>query len=280
MKSVIRRKLANRKRRSERRLDQADLRGCSQPMMTARTIHYEIAERGRGIGVGGLGAMHALVRRLGLMDALGRRLEVLKAHLPYRESDHVPALAYLPLCGGTRLRDLELLRHDEVLLDALGARRLPDPTTAGAFCRRLSPEHIRTLLDVFGDTRCRVWADQPPTSLERAIVDMDGFLVEATGPCKQGMDSASDGTWGYHALVLTLANTGEVPSVVNRPPAIGPQPRGPPLRWTGPCARASAGAFTGPCGVATRSSRRPDTWTAGTTTRASTSSSASRPMPI
>jgi hypothetical protein len=46
---------------------------------------------------------------------------------------------------------------------------------------------------------------------------MDGFLVETTGQCKQGMDIAYDGTWGYHALVLSLANTGETLSVVNRP---------------------------------------------------------------
>jgi hypothetical protein len=45
---------------------------------------------------------------------------------------------------------------------------------------------------------------------------MDGFLIETTGQCKQGMDIAYNGTWGYHALLLTLANTGEVLSVVNR----------------------------------------------------------------
>jgi hypothetical protein len=208
--------LANSKRRIERRLDKSDLRGCAQPMMTASNIHLEIAERSRGVAVGGLGAMHALVRRLGLIEAIDRRLEVLKIHLPYHESDHVLALAYLPLCGGTCLQDLEVLRHDEVLLDALGARRLPDPTTAGDFCRRFSQDHIQTLLDVFDDTRRRVWADQPAAFFAQAIVDMDGFLVETTGQCKQGMDIAYDGTWGYHALVLTLANTGEVLTVVNR----------------------------------------------------------------
>ena len=45
---------------------------------------------------------------------------------------------------------------------------------------------------------------------------MDGFLVGTTGQCKRGMDIAYDGTWGYHVLVLTLANTGEVMSIVNR----------------------------------------------------------------
>jgi Transposase DDE domain group 1 len=208
--------LANRKRRIERRLDRSDLRGCSQPMMTASNIHYEIAERSRGVAVGGLGAIHALVRHLGLAEAIDHRLEVLKIHLPYHESDHVLALAYLPLCGGTCLQDLELLRQDEVVLDALGARRLPDPTTAGDFCRRFSRDHIQTLLDIFNDTRCTVWAEQPVAFFEQAIVDMDGFLVETTGQCKQGMDIAYDGTWGYHALVLTLANTGEVLSVLNR----------------------------------------------------------------
>src|SRR5580700_12089900 len=213
----IQRRLANSKRRIQRRLDKADLRGCSQPMLTASNMQYEIAERSRGISVGGIGAMHTLVRQIGLSDALDRRLELLKLHLPYHESDHVLALAYLPLCGGTCLQDLELLRHDEVLLDALGARRLPDPTTAGDFCRRFSPDSIQTLLDIINATRIKVWADQPPTFFEQARLDMDGFLVETTGQCKRGMDIAYDGTWGYHACVLTLANTGEVLSIVNRP---------------------------------------------------------------
>jgi hypothetical protein len=185
-------------------------------MMTASNIHYEIAERNRGISVGGIGVLHALARRIGLIDAIDRRLQLLKIHLPYHESDHVLALAYLPLCGGTCLEDLELLRNDEVFLDALGARRIPDPTTAGDFCRRFTQDSIQTLLDILDDTRLRVWAGQPAAFFEQAIIDMDGFLVETTGQCKQGMDIAYDGTWGYHALVLTLANTGEALRVVNR----------------------------------------------------------------
>jgi DDE family transposase len=217
VKASIRRKLARSKRRIQRRLDKKDLRGCSQPIMTASNIHYEIAERTRGIASGGIGLLHALAHRLGLIDALDQRLELLQFHLPYHESDHVLALAYLPLCGGTCLQDLELLRHDEVLLDALGARRLPDPTTAGDFCRRFTQDSIQTLLDVVNDTRLKAWAGQPAAFFEQAILDMDGFLVGTTGQCKQGMDIAYDGTWGYHALVLTLANTGEVLGIVNRP---------------------------------------------------------------
>jgi len=216
VRKSIRQKLANSKRRIQRRLDKTNLRGCSKPIMTASNIHYEIAERTRGLSVGGIGAIHALAHRLGLPQAIDQRLHLLQLHLPYHESDHVLTFAYLPLCGGTCLQDLELLRHDEVFLDALGARRIPDPTTAGDFCRRFTPEHLQTLHDVIDDTRLAVWKQQPADFFRQAIVDMDGFLVESSGQCKQGMDIGYDGTWGYHVLVLTLANTGEVLRVINR----------------------------------------------------------------
>ncbi len=247
--------------------------------MTASNIHYEIADRCRGIGVGGIGAIHTLARRLGLIDAIEQRLHLLQIHLPYHESDHVLALAFLPLCGGTCIQDLELLRNDEVFLDALGARRIPDPTTAGDFCRRFSRDDIYTLLDIIDDTRRQAWVGQPTAFFGQAEIDMDGFLVETTGQCKEGMDIAYDGTWGYHPLVLTLANTGEVLSVVNRSgnrPSQEVQLR----KSTGPCRRASAAVFRVSCCAATASSRRRNIWIAGTTIRASALSSAMRPCQI
>jgi Transposase DDE domain group 1 len=216
VKPKIRHQLANRKRRLQRRLDKADVRDCHQPMFTAADIHYEIADRTRGISSGGIGALHALTRQVGLIDAIDRRLHLLKFHFPYHESDHVLTFAYNALSDGTCLQDLELRRHDEVFLDALGARRLPDPTTAGDFCRRFDETSIRLLQDIVHEVRLGVWAEQPDEFFDQARIDMDGFLVETTGQCKQGMDIAHDGTWGYHPLVLTLANTGEVLGLVNR----------------------------------------------------------------
>jgi Transposase DDE domain group 1 len=185
-------------------------------MLTATNIHYEVAGRVRGISHGGIGAFHTLARQLGLIEALDRRLHVLKIHLPYHESDHVLNIAYNPLCDGTCFQDMELRRHDENFLNALGARRTPDPTTAGDFCRRFSRAHIYTLLDVINDTRLKAWASQPRAFFDRATIDMDGSLVATTGACKQGMDIAYEGTWGYHPLILSLANTGEVLGLVNR----------------------------------------------------------------
>jgi hypothetical protein len=121
------------------------------------------------------------------------------------------------LCDGTCLQDIELRRQDEVYLNALGARRIPDPTTAGDFCRRFGAADVHTLIDIFNEVRHRVWARQPASFFELARIDMDGVLVGTTGECKLGMDIAYNGIWGFHPLVVSLSNTGEVLSLLNRP---------------------------------------------------------------
>jgi hypothetical protein len=212
----IRRQWLQRKRRLGRRLDKTNVDGCDKPMLTATNIHYEISDRERGTAHGGIGAMHQLVRELDLTGAIDRHLVLFQLHLPYHESDHVLNIAYNPLCGGTCLQDIELRRQDEVFLDALGARRIPDPTTAGDFCRRFDLPAIHSLQEAINETRLKVWAQQPDTFFAQAIIDADGTLVGTSGGCKQGMDIAYNGTWGYHPLVVSLANTGEVLSVLNR----------------------------------------------------------------
>lgn len=186
-------------------------------MFTVRNIQYEVADKVRGLGVGGIGLIHTMARRLGLIEALDTRLELLKVHLPYHESDHVLNIAYNVLCNGTCLEDLELRRNDEVYLDALGALRIPDPTTAGDFCRRFSEPQIQALMNLINDVRLGVWREQPAEFFTEAIIDVDGTIVTTTGECKGGMDISYKGEWGYHPLVVSLANTGEPLFVVNRP---------------------------------------------------------------
>jgi len=144
------------------------------------------------------------------VDAIDDRLHLLKFHFPYHESDHVLNFAYNAFCEGACLQDLELRRQDEVFLDSLGAQRIPDPTTAGDFCRRFDESSIRLLQEIVHDVRIGVWAEQPTDFFQRALLDMDGSLVATTGECKEGMNIAYNGVWGYHPLVVTLANTGEV----------------------------------------------------------------------
>lgn len=185
-------------------------------MYRATNIQYEHSERTRGLATGGIGAMHRLAQATGLVDAIDRGLEVLKVHLPYHESDHVLGIAYNVLCGGTCLQDIELRRQDEVYLDALGAQRIPDPTTAGDFCRRFNEAAIEALQAAINETRVRVWGAPPSAFFEEAFIDADGTLAETTGQCKEGMDIGYTGVWGYHPLVVSLANTQEPLYLLNR----------------------------------------------------------------
>ena len=77
----------------EKRIDKTRFTG-EFPMVTASNIHYEVAERTRGIAVGGIGAMHQIVKRLGLDQKINRHLNLFKIYLPYTEWDHVLNLAY------------------------------------------------------------------------------------------------------------------------------------------------------------------------------------------
>ena len=216
MNATIRQSLARHKRRIEQRLDKHNNQGCDRPALTASNIHYELAKRTRAISAGGIGLIHRLVKAVSLDDAINRRVRLFKLNLPYHESDHVLNIAYNVLAGGTCLEHLELLRNNEVYLDALGARRIPDPTTAGDFCRRFSSWDIFLLQEAFHEARLNVWQQQPKEFFEEAVIDGDGTTVETCGECKEGMDINYEAKWSYHPLLISLANTGEPLYLVNR----------------------------------------------------------------
>jgi hypothetical protein len=216
---TTRQKWLRRKRRIAKRLGPRSVRPRNKPMLAARNIHYDMADRTRAIAPGGIGAMHLLVRNVKLAQAIDESLHLLKVHLPYHESDHVLNIAYNILCGGACLQDLELLRNDEAYLDALGASRIPDPTTAGDFCRRFqSPQQVHALMEAINATRAKeVWKKQDPSFFEQATIDVDGTIAPTDARCKQGIDISYNGQWGYHPLVVSLANTREVLYLLNRP---------------------------------------------------------------
>ena len=130
-----------------KRLKRKQWKQKAKPMLRARNICYEMSEKAQAIDSGGIGAFHCLASNTGLIQAIDEKLHLLKRHLPYHESDHVLNFAYNVLAGGRCLEDLELLRNDEVYLDALGAQRIPDPTTAGDFCRRFKFYHVEWLME-------------------------------------------------------------------------------------------------------------------------------------
>jgi hypothetical protein len=71
-------------------------------------------------------------------------------------------------------------------LDALGAQRIPDPTTAGDYCRRFNAHHINLLQDIFDDTRVKLWQQQPGDFFHQARIDADGSLTGTYRPLSPG----------------------------------------------------------------------------------------------
>jgi Transposase DDE domain group 1 len=218
VKKIVRQRLGVEKKRIEQRLKAAVAVNHGGAMLRGGNIQYEIAGKANGIAHGGMGAVQRVVRRIGLAEAIDGNVSVLKFHKPYHESDHVLNIAYNVLCGGERLEDIELRRRDRVMLDALGTASLPDPTTAGDFCRRFDERSIHSLMDGINKTRLKVWAQQPESFRgETARIDADGSIVGTTGECNEGIDISYNGIWGYSALVVSLANTGEPLFLTNRP---------------------------------------------------------------
>ena len=208
--------LARRQLEIGKRLDRRWQPERKAPVLESGNITYEVSGRIEGIDCGGLGMLQTVADQAGLREALDEGVSVLKRHLPYHESDHILSLAFNVLTGGHCLEDLEIRRQDIGFLNALGARRIPDPTTAGDFLRRFDAEQVENMMDAINRSRSKVWRLQPEADRRLAVIDVDGTIVETEGRCKEGMDVSYDGRWGYCPLVVSLANTQEVLYVVNR----------------------------------------------------------------
>lgn len=188
-----------------------------RPMLSAAGIQYESAGRNTATCYGGIGLAHSVAQQSGLADAIDCHVELLQSHFPYHESDHVLSIAFNAMTDGTCLEDLKKKRCDEAYLNALGAKRIPDASTAGDFCRRFeTKQDIDSLHAAIDEARRNVWALQPDEFFDCATVDMDGSIVETTGECKFGMDMSYKGIWGYHPLLISLAETREPLRIVNR----------------------------------------------------------------
>ena len=186
-----------------------------QTQLSNAPIRFEAAEKTQAVTHAGIALIHQIAIQSKLVDALNS-VPVLKLKLPYHESDHILNIIYNFLCGGTALEHIEYRRQDPIYLNMHGTHSIPDPTTAADYCRRYTEEQIDQLQDAINNVRLNIWQHQPKSFFEEAVVDLDGTLAPTTGECKQGMDISYNGQWGYHPLIVSLANTKEILFVKNR----------------------------------------------------------------
>jgi hypothetical protein len=150
-------------------------------------------------------------------------------------------------------------------MDALGAERIPDPTTAGDFTRRFAEQDVLDLMEAVNRVRAKMWKKGLKASERKeAILDVDGSLAPTTGQCKEGMGLSYKGLWGYHPLVVSLANTQEPLYLVNRS---GDRPsHGCAVEWLDRAIDLASQSFERVClrgDTAFALTRNFDRWTAG-----------------
>ena len=212
------RNLAARQKEQKQRLDRSWQPQREDPVLESGNIHYEVSGRIKAVNYGGLGMLQTVVSAADLRSAIDEEVHVLKRHLPFHESDHILSLAYTILTGGKSLGDLKDRRDSVAFLNALGAQRIPDSTTAGDFLRRFDDEQkVLSLMEAINRARSRVWRTRPETERQRAVIDVDGTVVETAGRSKEKMDMSYDGRWGFGPLVVSLANSDEVLYAVKSP---------------------------------------------------------------
>lgn len=209
--------IERRNTRISKRLGRSSCASKRGPVFSGGNERFSISKRVVATAVGGIGLVHRLVRQIGLPRLIDDQVRVLKTRNPYSESDHVLNIAYNIVCGGRTLDDIELRRQDEAYMNALGAVRIPDPTTAGDFLRRFDRHQIDVLSEAINTARTRVWKKNKSSFFDLAIIDIDGTIAATQGECKEGMEMSYKGIWGYAPLLVTLANTGEILYTRNRP---------------------------------------------------------------
>lgn len=179
-------------------------------------LHARV-EASESTALGGLALAVGLVARLRVAQSIDERVSLLHSRRPYHESDHVLTHVYNLFVGGSAIEDIADLQQSEPVRRMLGAACIPDPSTAGDFLRRFDRKSITALDEAIDEAQERVWKRRyGKRKCALGIVDLDSHVRHVYGNQKEGADFTYKGGFGYHPLVISLAETQECLRLVNR----------------------------------------------------------------
>lgn len=110
--------------------------------------------------------------------------------------------------GADCIEDCDVLRSGQTA--AVLGHRVVAPSTLGTFLRAFTFGHVRQLDRVLAETLGRAWAAGGGPGAGRLVVDVDSFVGEVHGRDKQGASFGYTHKRGYHPILATRAQTGEV----------------------------------------------------------------------
>jgi hypothetical protein len=157
----------------------------------------------------GIALVATLAGRLGI-EALAGRLVKLAGDRPgaANAGRKVMALLYAMLLGADSIDGCEVLRAGRTR--RLLGGWLPAPSTLGTFLRAFTFGHARQLDRLLAEALTRAWRAGAGPGEERLVVDVDSFIGEVHGYKKQGASFGYTKRRGYHPLLASRADSGEV----------------------------------------------------------------------
>jgi hypothetical protein len=163
----------------------------------------------RVVSDAGIALAATLAARLGIEALVGRCVR-LRCDRPGAGTAgrKVMALVYAMALGADSIDDCDVLRAGRTR--RLLGGWLPAPSTLGTFLRAFTFGHVCQLDRVLGETLRRAWAAGAGPGSGRLVVDVDSFVGEVFGHAKQGAAFGYTRRRGYHPIVASRADTGEV----------------------------------------------------------------------
>ncbi len=173
----------------------------------SHTVRLEVTDEALTVHTG-LSLFYAMAEAFEIPRILDEDVKVKQRESGYPESEHILALAANAFVGGDFLEDLEALREDVAIQRAIGRKDLPDPTTAGDFCRRFTLGHLLQLNRAFGKIEQRVYEQRPDVT--HWTVDVDAKVHEVYGENKQGAAKSYNGIYSLQPMYGFVHETDEM----------------------------------------------------------------------
>ena len=156
----------------------------------------------------GLLLVATVTARLGLESLIDATVRLVGKVGGFRPGRKVLTLVHAMIAGGTHIDHADMLRAGSTA-GVLG-HRVMAPSTLGTFLRSFTFGHVRQLEAVIGKTLERAWALGAGPGVKPLTIDIDSTICQVEGAQKHGAAFGYTKVLGYHPLLATRADTGEI----------------------------------------------------------------------
>jgi hypothetical protein len=182
-------------------------KGIPLKVRAGHTVRLEVTDEPLTVHTG-LSLFYAMAETLEIPRILDESVKVKERESGYPESEHILALAANAFVGNDYLDDLEALREDVAIQRAIGRKEIPDPTTAGDFCRRFTLGHILQMNRAFGEIERGVYSRRREKT--GWTIDVDAKVHEVYGAQKEGAARSYNGIYSLQPMYGFVEETEEM----------------------------------------------------------------------